>query len=119
RHALARAGLAHQPEGAAPGHVEGHPVDGPDDAAAARDPHVEVPYLQNRLSAHWPGLSRSARPSPTSESPSPTSTTTRPGMVASCQCVDSKFWPSLIIDPRSAVGGGMTRPKNPSVTMGR
>src|SRR6185437_10638666 len=119
RHALARAGLAHQAEGTAPGHVEGHPVDGPDDAAAAGDPHVQVADLEDRLGAHWPGLSRSARPSPTSESPSPTSTTTRPGMVVSCQWVDRKFCPSLIIEPRSAVGGGMPRPRYPSVTMAR
>src|SRR6266566_8213218 len=122
RHALAGTGLAHQAEGAAPGYVEGHPVHRPDDAAAAGDPHVQVADLEDRLGphrAHWPGLSRSARPSPTSDRPSPTMTTARPGMVVSCQWVDRKFWPSLIIDPRSAVGGGMPRPKYPSVTMAR
>ncbi len=110
-HALAGAGLPDQPERVARGDLERHSVHCADHAAAAGDLHMQIANLEHRRRHDWPGRSRSARPSPIRESPSPTMITAIPGIVASCQCVVRKSCPSLIIDPHSAVGGGMARPK--------
>ena len=74
-----------------------------------RDLDVEVVQLQQRR-AHRRPL-RCTVPSATSASARPASTTARPGAAVRYHLVNTKPWPSAIIEPQSGVGGGTPRPR--------
>src|SRR6202042_2004902 len=105
-HALARAGLADQADGLPGCDLQRHPVDRADDAVVAGDLHPQVADLKLQQAAHdEAGRSRSASPSPISDSATPVITTARPGTVVSHHWVVRKFCPAAIMVPQSGVGG--------------